>query len=136
MPGNDTTYKSPRSFLPALWTENNLPQSADRILEVAGAPTGLSQFPVAQCGSITGIIIVLSEAITSGELTVSLRKNGVNTSAQVVMPADGKTRIGVIPPGEAHYDPGDTVGVHVATSSGFAPNAQIDLGVYLELQNL
>lgn len=136
MPGNETTYKSPRSFLPALWVENNVPQSADRVLEVAGAPSGLSQFPVAQCGSITSIVVVLSEAVTAGEITVSLRKNGVNLSSQVIVPADGTTKIGAIPPGEAHYDPGDTVGVHVASSSGLQPNAQIDLGVYLELQNL
>lgn len=137
MAGNATIYKSPRSFLPVLWTRNNVPQASDTVLDVAGLPPGLSQMPMARAGSITGIMVVMSEAITSGTITVILRKNGVNLTSQIeIDTTDGVTAVGELVPGEADYQEGDTVGVQLSAASSMAPNAQIDLAVYLEVQNV
>lgn len=136
MAGNQTIYKSNRSFLPALWVDNNIPQSAVRTLEVGGAPTGLNQFPVAQRGCATSVVVVLSEAIQAGDIEVALLKNGTSIAPQTVAPSDGTTKVGVIDPGVVHFEPGDTIGVQATASAGLSPNAQIDLGVYVEMQSL
>lgn len=135
MPGNETIYKSSRSFLPVLWTVNNVPQGADLVLDVAGLPVGLSQMPMARAGSVTSILIVLSEPITAGDITVTLRKNGANTTSQFTIDStDGVSAVGELPPGEAVYQEGDTIGIHLGAGSGLTPNAQIDLAVYVEVQ--
>lgn len=135
MPGNETIYKSPRAFLPVLWSRNNVPQSADVVLDVASLPAGLNQMPMARAGSITAILVVLSEPVVAGGIAVILRKNGATIAPQLTIgPGDGITLVGELPPGVADYQAGDTVGVHLSATSGLAPNAQIDLAVYLEVQ--
>lgn len=137
MPGNTTLYKSPRAFLPMLWTANNLPPNANVVAGVAGLQAGLDQVPMARAGSVAAVLVVLSEAVTSQFITVTLRKNGSNTSTQVqINPVDGTTKVAELPLGDTAYAVGDTVGIAVSTPAGLAPAGQIDLAVYLEVQNV
>ena len=83
------------------------------------------------------VLVVLSEAVTSGFITLTLRKNGSNTSNQVqIDPVDGTTKVAELPLGDTVYAVGDTVGIAVSTPAGLAPAGQIDLAVYLEVQNV
>lgn len=135
MAGNETIYKSPRAFLPVLWAQNNVAQGSSVVLDVAGLPAGLSQMPMPRAGSVTAILVVMSEAITSGDITVILHKNGVSTIGQFVVDStDGVTAVGELPPGEVGYQEGDTLGVELSAASGLTPNARIDLAVYVEVQ--
>lgn len=137
MPGNETVYKSPRTYLPVVWARNNVPQGTSGVLDAAGLPAGLSDFPVAIGGSVTGILAVLSQAITAGDITITLRKNGSSVASQaVVAPVDGTTKVVNFPPGKAEYAAGDTIGLHLSAASGLTPNAVIDLAAYVEFQSV
>lgn len=136
MPGNTTLYKSPRAYLPIVWTHNNIAVNADIIMAAAGLPVGLTQVPVAAAGSVTSIIVLLSEAVTNGTLTLTLRKNGSDTAEQVEFTdADGTTKVAELQPGAVNLVEGDTLGVRAVSSVPFAPAGQLDIVVYLELQN-
>lgn len=134
MPGNETRYKSPRAYLPVYWVDNNLPPNIDREMDIAGAPPNMHDLPLAKRSSITAIVVLLSEPITGGTLTVALCKNGVPSAIHTVVMANGTTKIGVLDPGTAVYEAGETIGIHLTTPPGFAPAAQIDTIVYLESQ--
>lgn len=137
MAGNETLYKSPRAYLPLMWARNNVPLSLDVVMESAGLPSGLDELPMPRAGSVTAIAVVMSEAITDGSIAVSLRKNGVNLSSSVsVGVGDGTTKVGDLAPGAAEFEAGDVIGLRLVSSSNLAPNAQIDLAVYLETQNV
>lgn len=136
MPGNETVYKSPRAYLPVMWARNNIAQGASVVADAAGLPTGLNQIPMAKAGSITAIGLLLSEPVISGSITVTLLRNGASTGqALSIGPGEGVTKVGDLAPGAALYAVGETVGVRVSASAGLAPNAQIDLAIYLENQN-
>lgn len=135
MPGNETTYKSSRAYFPIVWAENNIAQGSDQVAEAVGLPAGLNNVPIAIACSVTAIIVVLSEVITTGSITVELRKNGSNTGKVVEVNAgEGVTKVGALSPGAAIFDAGDLVGLRILAESGLTPNARIDLAVYLETQ--
>lgn len=137
MPGNETIYKSPRAYLPIVWADNNVTQGSDNVMAAAAIPAGLDEVPMPRAGSVTAIAVVMSRAITSGGITISLRKNGSNTANQATIAAgEGTTKVVDLPPGAADYVAGDTVGLRLQAASGLAPNSQIDLAVYLETQNV
>lgn len=135
MPGNETIYKSSRAYLPVIWVDNNIPPNAARELNIAGAPPGLRCVPMPQACSVTSISVLMSEEITSGSITVSLCKNGVPSIVHTVLLENGVSQVGSLNPGDATFVVGDTVGIHVSTPAGFTPAAQIDLIVFLEVQN-
>ena len=136
MPGNETIYKSPRAYLPIVWVDNNLPVNADRNMAAAGFPAGLDQIPVAKDGSLTSVVLLLTQAVTSGTITLTLRINGVATATQVTMDdTDGTVKVAEIAPGAVALVEGDTIGFHLATTTPFSPAAQIDVIVYVETQN-
>lgn len=135
MPGNETVYKSPRAYFPIVWADNNVTQGLDSVMEAVGLPSGLDEAPMAIGCSVTSIIVILSEAITSGTITAELRKNGSNSGRQVVIAAgEGTAKVGALSPGAAEYAAGDLVGIRLVAASGLTPNASIDLAVYLETQ--
>lgn len=137
MPGNETIYKSPRTYLPIVWVDNNLPVNANRLMDGAGLPIGLNQVAVAKAGALTSIVVLLTEAVTNGAITMTLRVNGVDTTQQVVFDdTSGTTQVADITPGAVTLAVGDTIGFHLATSVPFAPSAQIDTIVYVEVQNV
>lgn len=137
MPGNETIYKSPRGYLPVVWAYNNVAVNANVVMPAAGLPIGMDQIPVAKAGALTAIIVLLSEPVTTGTLTVTLRKNDVNTTESVAFTsADGTTHVAELSPAAVTLDVGDTVGVHIASSTPFAPAGQIDVVVYMEVQNV
>lgn len=137
MPGNETIIKSPRAFLPMLWVANNLPPNASNVADIAGLQPGVNQVPMARAGSVAAVLVLLSEPVTAQTITVTLRKNGADTAIQATIgPADGVTKVIELPLADAAYAVGDTVGVTVSTPAGFAPAGQIDLVVYLEVQNV
>ena len=137
MPGNETIYKSPRAYLPIVWADNNVTQGSDNVMEAAALPAGLNEIPMPRAGSVTAIAVVMSDPITSGSITIELRKNGVNTGRLVsIGVGEGVTKVGDLPPGAADFAAGDTVGVRLLAASGLSPNSQIDLAVYLETQNV
>lgn len=137
MPGNETIYKSPRAYLPIVWVDNNLPVNADRNMAAAGFPVGLDAVPAAKAGSLTSIAVLLSEAVTNGTITLTLRLNGVATTTQVTMDdTDGTTKVVDFTPGDVPLAVGDTIGFHLATGIPFQPSAQIDVIVYVETQNI
>lgn len=135
MPGNETTYRSPRAYLPVIWVDNNLPPNATRELDIGGAPSNLHDLPIPKKCSVVSISVLLSEPVTAGAITVALCKNGVPSAEHVVVVPNGPTQIGELRPGAAVFDVGDTIGIHVTTPPGFAPAAQIDTIIFLEVQN-
>jgi hypothetical protein len=137
MPGNDTLYKSQRGYLPIVWTRNNIPQGVNAPLDAAGLPAGLNDFPILFTGSVTGLVVVLSEPITAGGIEVRVRKNGVVTTTDLeVSPSDGTGKVLAIAPGSVDFAVGDRIGLQVVAEAGLAPNAQIDLAAYAEFQNV
>lgn len=136
MPGNETTYKSPRAYLPVAWNDANLPPSSTRQMAIGGAPVGLEDIPVPRKCSVVSVSALLSAAITSGSLTLTLRKNGAATSVQAVVGTGMTTRVEDLNPGDAVYDVGDTIGLDLETSLGFTPAGTIDVLAFVEVQNV
>lgn len=137
MPGNETIYKSPRTFLPMLWSVNNLPPNSNNVADIAGLQPGVNQVPMARAGSVAAVLVLLSQPVTAQAITVTLRKNGADTANQITIgPADGLTKVVDLPLANAAYAVGDTVGISVSTPVGFAPAGVLDLVVYLEVQNV
>lgn len=137
MPGNETLIKSPRAFLPMLWTATNLPPNSNQVADIAGLQPGLNQVPMARAGSVAAVLVLLSTPVTAQAITVTLRKNGSNTSNQIVVgPADGLVKVAELPLVNTAYAVGDLVGIAVSTPLGFAPAGTVDLVVYLEVQNV
>jgi hypothetical protein len=137
MPGNETVYKSPRAYLPIVWVQNNVPVGADLVMGAAGLPVGTNQLPVAKAGAVTAMVVLLSEPVTNGTLTITLRKNDANTTQAITFTsADGVSKVMDIEPGTVPLAVNDTVGLHVGASTPFTPAGQIDVVAYLELQNV
>lgn len=136
MPGNETTYKSPRSYLPVAWNDANLPPNATREMAVGGAPVGLDDIPVPRKCSVVSISALLSQALTSGSLTLTLRKNGSASSIQATVGTGATTNVVDLAPGAAVYEAGDTIGIELTTSAGLAPAGTIDVLAFVEVQNV
>ena len=132
---NTTIYKSPRAYLPIVWAHNNVPVNADVVMAAAGLPVGMDQIPVARAGSVTSVVALLSSPVTNGALDLTLRLNGVDTTERIVFdPTDGTALVLMIPPGLVELDVGDTLGIHLESSTPFAPAGSIDVVVYLEVE--
>lgn len=137
MPGNQTIYKNVRQYLPIVWVDSNLPGNANRIMAAGGLPVGMNQIPVAAAGSVTSVVGMLSEVVTTGTLTLQLLKNGTAAGQPLTFTMlDLITKIRTFAPGTVVLAADDFIGMRVTTTTPFAPAGSIDVVVYVETQSI
>lgn len=137
MPGNATIYKSPRTFFPATWSLSNIAPNANVVAGISGLLPGFTDLPFPRSSSVASLIVALSQPITAQSITLTMRRNGVDTTLQAqIVPSDGIVAIKTVPLNAAVYLAGETIGFSVSTPVGLTPAGQIDLVIYFEAQNV
>ena len=119
------------SYLPDVWEMNDV--QANLVDQVV--PSSISQLVdhvrAIRNGSIVGIGIELTAAITAGQLTAEVSINGVGSGAIIVLGIGDDSGQAVFAPGTIDYAAGDRLGVLVTTSADYAAN-NADMSVWVE----
>ncbi|MBN1609239.1 MAG: hypothetical protein JW940_21595 [Polyangiaceae bacterium] len=89
-----------------------------------------SFYPI-RAGSITGLFARFSAAITSGSVTITVRKNDTNTAMTVTLSSTAQQAISTLAPGTVTFAAGDKIGVQYEATADFAPSnsEEVDAGI-------
>ena len=137
MPGNTTSYKSPRAFLPSFWTKNDIlaGESTGQYMDLAGLT--IKELPLPRRSSIVSIGLIVSQAVTAGLIRVELFKNDVATGVtQDITSESGLRKFWEFDPGKFVVDKGDRIGFKWDSSGSLSPSGSIDLAVFVEVQQI
>jgi hypothetical protein len=138
MPGNETTSKSPKSFLPAQWTKEGFTagQAVGVAMEIRSFPASINEMSLLRKTSLLTVAIILSAAPTAGLIRFELTKNGVDTGKTFDMTSvTGARQVWEFRPGELTGVKGDRVGIKWGSSGTLTPSGTIDGVVLLEVQD-
>lgn len=124
------------TYIPEIWAVNDLAQNQGSEVTAfceCQLSTLFDDWVPMRAGSLVGICIRLSEAITAGTLRVIVTVGGVDTDIDETM-SGGSQLVSSYPVGDVPYNPGigDTVAVRYITSNDFAPANIIDMEVTLQ----
>jgi hypothetical protein len=117
--------------LPEVWAYPNVAASLTAVVvqpQVSGFATAVR---MARDGSIVGLVAQLSEAITAGQLTINITKNGTPITFNAVL-TSGTGAQATQAHGIDNYVAGDLIGVTITTDSGFLP-VTTDLEVWVQV---
>ena len=103
-----------------------VPASATTPANLAGY-TSETRWVATRAGSVQRLLLVLTDAITAGSLTGTLKKNGVATALVVTLNANAPLLGNKTDPGIS-YAPGDLIDLSLV-SSGLAPTTADALGM-------
>jgi hypothetical protein len=135
MPGNATSYRSARVFLPAFWRKTGIAAG-----QSTGLPMGIvgitkDTLPLVRKASIVSVGITLTTPVTAGLIRFELTKNGVGTGiTKDITLADGTRKIWELDPGQLVGNKNDEVGFLWGSSGSLTPDGTIEAVIYVEVQ--
>lgn len=120
--------------LPEQWAQNDVPANQAAVALSAQVSTNYDTIQAVRAGSIVGLSVRFTEAITLGQATVIVTKNGVATALQLVSTSGSNPTGGVATsaPSVISYAAGDLLGVKITTNNLFAPNST-DVEAWVEV---
>jgi hypothetical protein len=136
MAGNTTVYTSNRRFLPFVWTLDNVPADQSGKIDIAGLNTTLNEQPMPRKASVVSLVTKISAAITAGQMTVRLTKDGTNTGdTDVLDSSSGLESFKRFKPGVVTFNKNHDLGFRLSTTATFAPAGSIDVAIWVEVQD-
>ena len=134
MPGNTTVYKSVRGYFPAVWAKKDIDASTNGTIKYFSQ---VEILPLPVKSSVVSITVVLSAALTAGDLNFRITKDGIpiGGGANCLMePADGVSQTKTFEPGKVVVGKAKALGVNWNADAAMLPSGSIDAVIYFEVQ--
>lgn len=132
----DTDWEplGPPTYVPnEMWAQNDVAASQTNV----GLATNVSQlfdtWRAPRAGSIVGLVVRFSEAITAGSVTLTVRINGTPGTLAATSVVGTGTQV-TQAPGVDAYAAGDLLDIAITTNGGFLP-ITTDVEAYLQVQD-
>lgn len=134
MPGNTTQYVQGRSFFPVVWLRANVTNNEDFQMGITGS-AAVKEFPAARKTDVVTLVLSLNALPSAGTITVTITKDGTDTSfsAQCGAPTSTQRRVVEIDPGDLQFNKNHRIGMHITSSSNLSPTT-IEAAAYVEVQ--
>lgn len=126
-----STTTSGIETMPEQWVRQNVPASATNIVMFSQVSSNFDDIKMMRAGSVVGLSTRLTEAITSGTLTVRLTINGTPGNL-LISHTSGTGGVATQAAGVDTYAANDLIGLQFTTTADFLP-ITTDLEAWLEV---